>query len=130
MDPIFLASIKNGELVFNNLRKFEDYLIPFEDKEVEVIVRKLKKERSNEQNRYYWGVVIKLLSEHIGYIDEEMHEALKLKFLRDDSRKIPTLRSTTDLTTIEFEEYLEKIRIWAAQELNCYIPLPNEVDFQ
>jgi hypothetical protein len=32
------------------------------------------------------------------------------------------------LNTVEFEGYQDKIRRWAAQELNCYIPLPREVE--
>lgn len=38
--------------------------------------------------------------------------------------------STAELSTKEFEEYLEKIRQWASdpdEGVNCYIPLPNEV---
>ena len=128
MNPIFCAVIKSGKVIFNNVKLFNDYISTFEGKDVEVIVRKFKKERSNQQNKYYWGVVISLLCETTGYFDEEMHDALKMMFLRDDTRKIPTLRSTANLTTVEFEEYLEKIRIWAVQELNCIIPLPNEVE--
>lgn len=130
MNPIFLAQIKNGKIAFNNEGQFNDYLLSLEGKEVEVVVRKWKKERSNNQNRYYWGVVIKLLSEYLGYTDEEMHDALKMLFLKDESRKVPTLRSTTELNTVEFEKYLENIRMWAAQMFGFYIPTPNEVEVE
>jgi hypothetical protein len=40
----------------------------------------------------------------------------------------PTVRSTSDLSTIEFEEYCSKIRMWASKELGVYIPSPNEPD--
>ena len=129
MNPIFFATIKKGKVIFNNVQLFNNYLLSLEGKDVEVVVRKPKKERSNPQNRYYWGVVINLLCETTGYTPEEMHEALKMLFLKDNTRKIPTLRSTTELTTIEFEDFLEGVRVWAASELNCIIPLPNEVDF-
>ena len=129
MNPIFFATIKKGKVIFNNVQLFNNYLLSLEGKDVEVVVRKPKKERSNPQNRYYWGVVINLLCETTGYTPEEMHEALKMLFLKDNTRKLPTLRSTTELTTIEFEDFLEGVRVWAASELNCIIPLPNEVDF-
>lgn len=58
-----------------------------------------------------------------------MHEALKFKFLRVEKEGIESARSTTDLTTTEFEEYMNQIRIWALTELDVKIPLPNEVDF-
>lgn len=130
MNPIFRATIQKGKVIFDCVGLFNDYLTLLEGKEVDVIVRKHKKNRSNNQNAYYWGVCIKILSEELGYTDDEMHSALKMMFLQDNLRKIPTLKSTTSLTTVEFEEYLEKIRQWAAQELSCIIPLPNEVDFK
>ncbi|HCJ67017.1 MAG TPA: hypothetical protein DHV62_06760 [Elusimicrobia bacterium] len=128
MNPIFLGKVEGNKLNLYSPKEFNKYLLNFANKEVQVVVSIPKKQRSNEENRYYWGVVIKILSEHIGYTDEEIHEALKLKFLKDESREIPILRSTASLTTVEFEEYLEKIRMWAAQELNCIIPEPNEVE--
>jgi hypothetical protein len=129
MNPIFKAVIQKGKVVFDRVGLFNDYLTLLEGKEVDIVVRKHKKNRSNNQNAYYFGVVIKILSEDLGYSDDEMHSALKMMFLQDNLRKIPTLRSTASLSTTEFEEYLEKIRQWAAQELSCVIPLPNEVDF-
>lgn len=90
--------------------------------------------RSNQQSRYYFGVVVDILSNHTGFTPEEMHEILKHKFLRD-WKKIKTVngvfeyvytKSTTILSTAEFENYLAKIREWAAIELNCQIPEPNE----
>ena len=97
-----------------------------------------KKQRSNNQNRYYWGVVIDLLSEHTGFNREEMHEVLKHKFLRRtlwipkkdgiQEQSIITY-STTDLTTKQFEDYLSEIRIWSSQDLGLFLPEPNEVDY-
>jgi len=129
MNPIFRAVVQKGKVIFDRVGLFNDYLTLLEGKEVDVIVRKHKKNRSNNQNAYYWGVCIKILSEELGYTDDEVHEAMKMLFLQDNLRKIPTLRSTAALSTVEFEEYIEKIRQWAAQELSCIIPLPNEVDY-
>lgn len=95
---------------------------------VEVFVRELKRRRSDRQNRYYWGVVVALLAEYFGYSREEMHEALKMKFLRKEPPDKPaTVRSTTDLSTQEFEDYLEEVRQWAAEFYGIDIPLPDEV---
>lgn len=128
MNSIFFAKVKNNKVIFNDVQQFNDSLISLEGKDVEVIVRTWKKERSNDQNRYYWGVIIKLLSNHFGYTPEEMHNALKMLFLKDESRKIPTLRNTSDLTTVEFENYLAEIKQWAAAFQTIYIPDPNEID--
>jgi hypothetical protein len=93
------------------------------------------KQRSNPENRYYWGVVIALLSDLTGFSDEEMHEILKKRFLSKtvlihDSNgmiceTVEIGKSTARLTTIEFEDYLSKIREWAST-LGCDIPIPNE----
>jgi hypothetical protein len=130
MVPIFRAIISKGKIVLDKVGLFNDYLTLLEGKNIDVIVRRHKKNRSIPQNNFYWGVCIKLLCEETGYSDDEMHDALKMLFLQDRNRQIPTLRSTASLTTVEFEEYLEKVRQWAAQELSCVIPLPNEIDFE
>jgi len=68
-----------------------------------------------------------MLSDEIGYSDEEMHDALKWKFLQKQG-KIPTTRSTSDLSTVEYEDFLSKVRMWASSDLGLYIPTPNEVE--
>lgn len=93
-----------------------------------------KKQRSGNQNRYYWGIVLKILSEHTGFTIDEIHEVLKVKFLRAwkslDTKngyiEAEYIQSTADLGTGEFEDYLTKIREWASIELSCWVPEPNE----
>ncbi|MEA2036722.1 MAG: hypothetical protein U9O94_04400, partial [Nanoarchaeota archaeon] len=81
-----------------------------------------------KENAYYWGVVVKLIGEHLGYLPNEVHDALKWKFLRREGLKLDKSLSTTVLDTIDFEEYLSNIRQWAGQDLEMIIPLPNEVE--
>ena len=52
-----------------------------------------------------------------------------MKFLLKEGGKIPTVSSTTDLSTIKMEDYLMHIRVWASQFLGCFVPLPNEVEY-
>lgn len=40
---------------------------------------------------------------------------------------MPTIGSTTELTTVEFNEYCEKVRGLAAEMWGIYVPEPNEV---
>lgn len=92
--------------------------------------------RSIQQNKYYFGVVLEVLSEDTGYHVEELHEILKALFLsramdirtKKGNEKVTTVRSTADLTTVEFEEYIERIRQWASSELAIWIPEPHEQD--
>jgi hypothetical protein len=134
MIPVFLATIQKGRLVFNNPDGFEKYLYRLNDKSVDVVVRLPRKERSSNQNKYYFGVVVSLLSEHTGYTPDEIHSLLKEKFLSKiivlagKDERIP--RSSTELSTIEWERWMTEIREWAAQELNLVIPEPNQVEVE
>ena len=93
--------------------------------EVIMKVTKKKKDRSNKQNRYYRGVVVKMLSDQLGYEAEEIHSILGQMFLLVDG-PYPFVRSTKDLTTVEMEEFLARVRRWASVEHGMYIPNPNE----
>lgn len=93
-----------------------------------------KKWRSNSQNSYYWSVCVGLISEHTGFTPDETHEILKNRFLSEPktlqlktkTQMVFVTRSTTELDTKSFEEYLSKIRIFASMELGIWIPEPNE----
>ena len=95
---------------------------------------KKKQNRSEQQNNYYWGVVIELMCETTGNNQDDMHEIMRMMFLKeqkdlvtiDGTINITTSRSTTSLKKKEFEDYLSKIREFASTNLDCYIPTPNE----
>lgn len=120
-----------GTFVPDSQQAYENYLSSLKDKRVEVIIRKERSERSLNQNSYYWGVVVQLIADHTGYEPEEAHEALKVKFLSDpkaDKHGLLRIRSTTKLSTVEFNDYLNRVVRWAAQELGVYIPDPSHVE--
>ena len=117
-------------------RAFLTHVKSLSGEDVTVTVNKYRayKQRSNDQNRYYWGVVIKLLRDETGHSPEELHEILKLKFLLKTyqlkGKQFPGVVSTADLSTMEFEDLMAKIRSWASLDLGIYIPAPNEVSFE
>ena len=58
-------------------------------------------------------------------------ELLKFRFLKseyvtNDGEIIQTIRSTTELSPPEFNDYIESIQQWSAEYLNIVIPDPNE----
>lgn len=128
MNIIHEGRVDKGQLHLKNKSRYLVQLSKLDGKEIELIIRQKKSQRSLDQNSYYWGVVVAILGDHCGYDPEEMHEALKFKFLRKGKEGLETVTSTTDLNTKEFEDYLERIRRWASMELNCFIPQPNEVE--
>jgi hypothetical protein len=128
MTPIFHGKIEGSLLVWDNPSKVREYLITLEGKRFDATIRKERSQRSTNQNNYYFGVVCKVLGDYFGYEVDEMHEALKLKFLQIGPCDVPTIKSTTKLNTTEFEDYLERIRRWAATEYSVVVPLPNEAE--
>lgn len=115
----------------------------FRGQKVEIIFRKKKKHRSTEQNRYYWGVVVPCVldafielgndlqagnKDHI----ELIHDFLKRRCLParqvcDAQGELVELTpSTTDLSTTEMMDYIERVCLFSAESLNVAIPQPNE----
>ena len=129
MNNIHRGRVEKGNLIFDNRNRYLVSLASLEGKRVELSIKKEKSQRSDNQNSYYWGVMIEILSSFTGYEREEMHEALKEKFLSSipDEHGLRKIRSTAKLNTAEFTEYIDRIKRWSAIELNCYIPDPNEV---
>jgi hypothetical protein len=130
---IFPATVREGKLFLDKADQFKKHLATFPDeKRVEVTVEKITHPRSNSQNRYYFGVVVKEIAQHTGHDAEQVHELLKVQFaprwhfpLQNTNLNIPT--STTRLDTLAFVEYTEKCRMWANEFLGLQIPLPGEV---
>lgn len=108
------------------------YMASFADGDVLTLVVKkesTKRLRSLRANAYYWGVVIKILSDYFGYTPEEMHNALGLKFrVSFDVIDLPTVVGTSTMNSPEFWKYVEDVRTWAATEWGVEIPDPESVE--
>lgn len=129
MKKLFKGKATKGKVVLNDQQTFNLLVWSLEGKEIEMTIGKPSKPRSNQENRYYWGVCIKILCEHTGYTPDEMHDSLRMLFLRDEGRQVPTLKSTAGLSTVSFEKYMSRIREWASCEMSVYIPEPGEVEY-
>lgn len=95
-----------------------------------VEIKPYKRGRSTAQNRYYFGVVLKILGDYTGETPEDLHDYFKFRLLSGKEKiicgeMIPGTASTARLTTAEFSEYVDKIRAAAAQ-MGCVIPDPYE----
>lgn len=132
------ATIKDGIPQWETPEKKIRLLKFFEGKRVTFYIEEYNSTRSLRQNRYLWGVVYAAALQgfrDIGYDllnEDEVHGIFTEMFL---SRKrmneltgevLPLIQSTTTLTTVEFEEYAERIRRFSAEHLNISIPTPNE----
>jgi RNA-binding protein YhbY len=97
------------------------------------------KKRSLPQNAYYHGVVVPMVKrglQEAGYnevrTNEDAHEIMKHLFLKKEMRSeknddaIIIACSTTELSTTEFNAFLEQVWQWGAEYLCIQIPQPNE----
>lgn len=129
--PRFRGEVRQGKLYIYNEHIFNQYLQGLTGL-LDVVVRPFKSPRSLQQNRYYWGVAIKIMCDATGHDPELMHEILKNRFLLQRNfvvgEFIEAPKSTTQLTTEEMTNYLKNIQQWAA-ELGIYIPDPGEVEY-
>lgn len=105
-------------------------LLP-QDRAWEVTVTPYKKTRSDVQNNALWGLAYKLLSEHTGHEDKELHEYFlgehfgwEVKEMFGQKKKQPKHRSSK-LKTHEFADFFSFVQRFAASELGVYIPDPD-----
>lgn len=122
---------ESGKLTLDDREGFLRAMHGYAGLEVEVVVRKPKRQRSNQANKWYWGCILAMIGDYCGYEPEEAHQAMKWLFLRrpaDVDGAPDTVRSTAILSTDEFSEYCEQIRRWAALELGINIPDPGRVE--
>lgn len=129
-DPIFTGHVVGRKFMADDYAGLRDRVASLEGKGVEVIVREHKPHRSSKASRYYFGVVVKLLSDYTGYEPEEMHELLAMKFLRTEDDPItgaPRRLRTPKLNTPEFATYVDQCIRFAA-ELGVVVPDANSVE--
>lgn len=99
-----------------------DYISKLKDDDIiEVTKKQTKSIRSLAQNKYFFGVVLKYICEHI-WIWHKFEIMEQYKQIKDYF----WLETTTDLSTSEFQYMCEEIRAWYLQERGLYIPLPRE----
>jgi len=129
----FTGTIKNGKVIFDEPELITLRTHSLEGKRVFITMEVDKAERSTSQNKYYWGVVIKLLEEETGQDRQSLHEVIKEKFLTSwvkiNGHEEKMVKSTSELDTKEFETLMSSVRQWASSFLGVYIPEPNEVQY-
>lgn len=127
----------DSKLHINNRKAFIADLKRFAGKSVEIVVKLKRSTRSTQQNRYYWGIVIPLVMQ--GLIElgndvnkQETHEFIKANFNYEEIVNKETgelfrmTKSTARLNKNDFGVMIEKLKVFASEYLNVYIPEPNE----
>ena len=138
---------KDGETVFAEPERWNEFKIPFYGKDMCLILKQRTKDRSRLEERYYWGVVVRMVAEEMGVTRQEAHEVMAGLFLKVEEKspwgvRYARILSTTELTDKRYHEYIfdECVR-WAAlptaedglsqaSGLGLFIPLPNEISYE
>lgn len=95
--------------------------------------KQFRKTRSLAQNRlfYLW---LRCISYETGNDVDDLHDLFCEKFLGWSFEKIlcvhmRKIKGTSGLNTKEFDEFLEKIRMYMLNEYEIHLPLPDEQGF-
>ena len=123
--PNFFGFVKDGNLTLIRQDDFKKYLWSLSGRVV-LTIKKERAQRSNPQNNLYWSYIT-IIADSLGYEKEELHDTFRAMFLTDRSKKLPMVRSTTSCSTVEFIEYIEKIKQKAA-ELGIVLLDPDEME--
>lgn len=134
---IYLATgeIVDGKLKVEAREQMLDALVEWSNGPVTITIEQQKATRSQQANAYYWGAVVKRIAAWNGNTPDEIHEALKLKFLSKELAfangngevvaEFVIGGSTRQLDTAAFYDYVERIRAWAQEALELHIPPPD-----
>lgn len=129
------ARIRGGHLQMRNRQRFETAMRQFRDGEVIVTVERAHATRSEAQNAYYFGVVLKYLHDYTEQGVDDLHEYCKHRF----NAKVLMLcdkdgvivgeervgQSTAKLNKLTFGEYVERVRQWMRDDLGVVTPDPD-----
>ena len=98
----------------------------------QVVAKRHKKKRSNPQNAYHWGVIIKMICDEAGHDKNEIHEYLLGEYagwVEYDvlgKLKVKPARRSHDMTVDEFDHFNGWCLAWASKNLGMVIPMPGE----
>ncbi len=84
--------------------------------------------RSLEYNSYYWAGILPAICDYTGDTTEDQHEIFKFMFLPRrfvtvEGVEMQVAKSTADLTSREFHDYIERVIEFASEE-GIVIPPP------
>ncbi|OWK42032.1 hypothetical protein [Fimbriiglobus ruber] len=135
----FVCPVVDGRLPERDARRIGDVIRKFDGKRIVVSIREQKKPRSLNQNAFYHGPFIEafrvcLLECGHRLSSEDIHSGLRDAYAKNGytlmlpgGKPFSVPPSTSRLSTIGFEEFLEEIRAYFASEFGWQLPLPNEV---
>lgn len=143
----YKASTKDGTLEAPGKLMRAEIAEHFPNTQLIIEIRLDRRKRTTPENNYYWSVILvhllrafadfehPWLSEHNPEHINHIHEIVKRKFFFDSAPDIVDPEgnvykgklTTTNESTVDWEEKMAAIRAWAYEVFGINIPLPNEV---
>ncbi len=133
---------EDGQLHIYNRSQFVEAVKRLTGKQVDIIVRKKVKRRSNQQLRYYKGPVLEMITNRLNELGhrvskEETNVFLKGMFLYKeipDPRSGEMIKVPRDLkedsedpvTTTDLMGFIADLQQWSSEYLDLYVPDPGE----
>ena len=136
----FVCPVVDGRLPEDAARRVGQAIRAFDGKRVTISVAEVKKTRSGNANRYYWGCCVSLITDAFRDAGnmvnaDDTHEFLKTHvgklqqvLVTADGEVFRGPGSTAKLTPTEFGDYVEAVKAWAADMLDLQIPSPDEYE--
>lgn len=136
-DVFYPDRVVNGQFVTPAVKAL---MREMENEQVEVCIRRRRAYVTIPQHRYYRGLVIAMIGAalreagitgpHGGPItNEQAHEVMAAKFLRttvvidfDTGDCVDLIKSTAKLTAAEMSEYVDRVREYALNHMDLFIP--------
>jgi uncharacterized protein Veg len=132
-----LNDVRHGSF-HRSINRIREAIRSYEGKTLTLSLKVARKERSNQQNSYYWAVIVviwkKLIQDEWGefFTSKEVHEFLKYncnyleKIDTETGEILRVSKSTTENSTVEQEEFHSHARDLAMRMFGTEIPLPEE----
>lgn len=132
------AEIKDGRMKIIRRMDFDRFVKESPNGTYQLTLKRVYRKRSINENAFYWGP---FLDQEISILYDEgyhfpnkdvLHEWNKDNFSRDKlvnegtGKIINIIMPTSGMTTIQFEEFLDNIRLTFRENYNAELPYPNE----
>jgi hypothetical protein len=123
----FAVKLADGLHVVNRAA-YERFIAELpEREEVFLLLGPIFRNWTGNQRRYYWGVLLRDLSEYTGYTREWLHDQFIAMFYGDHVAKRAPEDSTTMMSIEEGIQYLNDIIHFWWDYAEYHVPLPDDI---
>lgn len=134
MQPLIITGRKKGDRLILPMSPYiRAQFAKRPDGPIEAHIEWREPTRRARANRYYWGVVLKMMAEEMGESPEYVHELMKLRhntqrgagLVTGPGNDLVIPKSTATLTIAEFSAYLELVMRDGMEYLGIEFPPPS-----